>query len=388
MTNRFTLLLTAVLIIGTHILANAQCEAVSDCFFNDFEQETVQELPACWTVNKTPIDVFGVREGQENAHSGSQYILAYTLFRDGSIMYISIPQLQDIDGSYSARMFLQYAGLVVATGAPVEVAVPKYTFGTMTDPNDPLTFVALPGQPVIGTDFPDNYTEVTSGNIPATANAYFTIRTNATTQHTAMYIEDFSWEKTDDPACAQPVSDALSVQLASFEGQHAQGVNRLSWTTQQERNHDHFEIQHATSPDGDFAPIGQLISSDATQHNNYREYIFEDTPNVATTYYRIKSVAEDGTFDYSPVISVIADNDTTVRIFPNPVTDQLYINWSSSKEEVSIAIYDILGQLVQQQSISSGTDIQLSTSNLSRGTYLVRWKTTSGQEHSQTFVKR
>jgi len=70
----------------------------------------------------------------------------------------------------------------------------------------------------------------------------------------------------------------------------------------------------------------------------------------------------------------VAKETTTVNVFPNPVTDNLQITFSKlSKEKVSVALYDGLGNCVSSlvdENLSSGShSINVDATNLSSGIY-------------------
>lgn len=83
------------------------------------------------------------------------------------------------------------------------------------------------------------------------------------------------------------------------------------------------------------------------------------------------------------------ENNVNVRIFPNPATNQLFIN--TSLDIANIEILNANGQVVSADwKISNDNQIQLismNLSSLSEGIYTVNIKSVSGQTISRRFVK-
>jgi len=63
---------------------------------------------------------------------------------------------------------------------------------------------------------------------------------------------------------------------------------------------------------------------------------------------------------------------TPVRSYPNPVEDFLFINTASSNKTDAVFVYDMLGNLLLQESQSTNGLFTLKVSSLSSGPYLVK----------------
>lgn len=73
----------------------------------------------------------------------------------------------------------------------------------------------------------------------------------------------------------------------------------------------------------------------------------------------------------------------TFETFPNPASDQLNINWFNIdvNDEITIEVFDLNGRLIKKEEIeeTSNTEkITLNITTLTKGTYIVRFSTTSG----------
>jgi hypothetical protein len=80
---------------------------------------------------------------------------------------------------------------------------------------------------------------------------------------------------------------------------------------------------------------------------------------------------------------------TTTRVYPNPATDVLNIEVNASQaSEMSINVYNIMGQNVMSKTASINTGINrpsISTSELSSGIYFVTVKA-NGFENTMKFI--
>ena len=80
---------------------------------------------------------------------------------------------------------------------------------------------------------------------------------------------------------------------------------------------------------------------------------------------------------------------TTTRIYPNPVVDQMTIEVNAAQaSEMSISVYNLMGQKVMDKNVSINTGVNtptLNTSSLSSGVYFVTVKA-NGFENTMKFV--
>ncbi|WP_425075311.1 T9SS type A sorting domain-containing protein [Psychroserpens sp. S379A] len=86
----------------------------------------------------------------------------------------------------------------------------------------------------------------------------------------------------------------------------------------------------------------------------------------------VNTTIDLGTYEYNSTLGVgdVVLNENSVKLFPNPVSDRLFIKSTAQIE--SVAIYNINGQLVKQaNTINRGIDV----SNLNTGLYIIQIKT-------------
>jgi hypothetical protein len=166
---------------------------------------------------------------------------------------------------------------------------------------------------------------------------------------------NFSNIVTDDPDTGTPldttftpVFNPIPVTLLNFSAARHSGNVQLKWSTSQELNSDHFEIQH--SADGrNFTAIGNISAKGNS--NTISEYSFiHINPLPGLNYYRLKQVDKDGKFVLTYVRYVNFNNSDLqeIYVYPNPVIHHnltLQLN-KVDKGMLTISLYNSLGQVL------------------------------------------
>ncbi len=168
----------------------------------------------------------------------------------------------------------------------------------------------------------------------------------------------------------------LPVLISRFEGHRVNKQIDLNWTTAQETNNDHFDIER--SLDGvNYQAIGRVNSK---LHNTSlpTDYTFSDlNPANGMNFYRLKQVNADGKFNYSDIVSIKFDNPviSVLAINPNPVGKTLRIVCDANETTaVTCNIYNSDGRLVKTIAtnfVIGSNAISADVSSLASGTYFV-----------------
>jgi len=145
----------------------------------------------------------------------------------------------------------------------------------------------------------------------------------------------------------------LPVEWVTVEVEDKRGDSYITWSTANELNTSHFEIERSTNGktfDKIGEVLGQGISSDLV------EYEFIDYKSAkGVTYYRIKQVDLDGRHEYSKIISISREiDDSVVRLYPTQVVSDFYVE---SSAEVNVVIYDAVGNMVRKVNNATTVDI-------------------------------
>ncbi len=158
----------------------------------------------------------------------------------------------------------------------------------------------------------------------------------------------------------------LPISLTNFQVQYRDGANSLQWETAQEHNSQYFEVQH--SHDGrEFNALGKVDA--AGESNALRQYSFShDQPTRVTHYYRLKSVDRDGSFAFSPIVSVVNGKEADSMVaYPNPTQNSLTLQVIDRQQ--ATRLYDGQGKLVYSSTV---VPEQLEMSHLPEGVYVLQ----------------
>ena len=171
----------------------------------------------------------------------------------------------------------------------------------------------------------------------------------------------------------------LPVELSKFEVTPMEDAKaKLTWQTNSENNSDYFEIQRSREEDDNvFESIGRIdAAGDATWTI---DYAFTDESPILnqTSYYRLKQVDKDESFDYSPIQSVIVKSqETASSVFPNPVQSgkRLNIHFSNNNEQSGfVKLIDMQGKVVfvsKVEMLAGRNELSFDLPNLPLGQYL------------------
>jgi len=168
-------------------------------------------------------------------------------------------------------------------------------------------------------------------------------------------------------------SGALPIEFVSFDALPKGNDVELTWEVATQINNDYFTIEK--SKDGknwmDLAEIKGAGNTSETMYYTSYDY----TPNLPTTFYRLKQTDFDGAYSYSKTRIVTFENfaENTVLVYPNPTKD--FINIKAVDEELtSLKIYNSLGQDVTlSTTISKQTGkATVDLSRLASGLYTIK----------------
>ena len=171
----------------------------------------------------------------------------------------------------------------------------------------------------------------------------------------------------------------LPLDLLSFTGKRAGKDNLLQWTTAQEMNSHHFEVEQRTD-NSSFARIGTVAAKGNTVVQT--DYGFTHfSPPLGVNYYRLKLVDIDGKFSYSKTIAIKNDGAavTISSVYPNPFRDKIEVALSfAHAEKFTLNLYDDNGALTRTSTAMSTAGLNtISMSglrNLAVGTYFLEIK--------------
>jgi len=168
----------------------------------------------------------------------------------------------------------------------------------------------------------------------------------------------------------------IPVELTSFSASSVDGNTTLNWTTATELNNLGFEIEKSFNNEK-FEKIGFVPGYGTTTESKSYNFFISNLPSQKT-YYRLKQVDLDGTFEYSSSVEV--DGVTPAEFglkqnYPNPFNPSTKIGFTLPTESnVKISVYNLIGQKVADvvnSKFNAGThSVDFNAENFSSGIYL------------------
>ncbi|MEM9259603.1 MAG: T9SS type A sorting domain-containing protein, partial [Bacteroidota bacterium] len=161
----------------------------------------------------------------------------------------------------------------------------------------------------------------------------------------------------------------LPLDLLSFTGEARDKANLLAWTTANEEDFSHFEVERSSAEAGAQRPdssadrweiVGEVLSS-----ADEWSYSFED--DAHTAYYRLKLIDLDGTFSYSEVVYLenFSGGDAgAMTVYPNPSTGRFTVDLSEAGLPANgggeLRLVDLQGREIWSRKVSLDHAIELS----------------------------
>jgi hypothetical protein len=169
-------------------------------------------------------------------------------------------------------------------------------------------------------------------------------------------------------------NSTLPLTLQSFSGASSGRSNLIKWKTANEENIDMFIVERSANGIN-FSPIGQVSPVNNNSGSTY-QWSDDNLGGISKYYYRLLIREHNGANRYSPIILIKENNRSeSFTLYPNPATDQVFINSSSSI--IKIEIVNIHGQVIY-----TSTTVNLANpipvKNIPRGTYIIKAYTASG----------
>jgi hypothetical protein len=185
----------------------------------------------------------------------------------------------------------------------------------------------------------------------------------------------------------------LPLTWLSFQGKAIQNTIYLQWTTSQEVNTSHFEVEY--SKNGiDYQVLAKINTYNLLTPN---EYAYTHTsPTETNNYYRIKQIDTDKKFSYSKIIAVKMENIDKNRlsfianVFPNPAKDQLLVTFQTPINPNTLyQLIDLQGRVQQQyQFDNTETKVILPLPKMSAGLYILQITSENFTEKHKIYIQQ
>ena len=165
----------------------------------------------------------------------------------------------------------------------------------------------------------------------------------------------------------------VPVELLSFTGEQIKNEHILHWSTSQEQNSSHFDLERSADS-RHFSALGTITAAgnSATQRNyNYTD----ELPMQGDNFYRLRMVNTDGSAKYSNIILLKRLGNAVISIYPNPTarTLKVMLNGVANNSKLTATIFDINGKYVQGKVLmQAGASLEFDVEHLARGMYMLK----------------
>lgn len=129
----------------------------------------------------------------------------------------------------------------------------------------------------------------------------------------------------------------------------------------------------------------QLTASGASTYTWNQNLLMGSTQNVTpqeTTLYQVVGKDTNGCTDTATVEITVQEcagieneSEATIRVFPNPTNDFIYLDQLPTVEPIAIFLSDVRGKIIQKMNISGVSSAQMKLHTIESGMYLLHVKT-------------
>ncbi len=179
-------------------------------------------------------------------------------------------------------------------------------------------------------------------------------------------------ERIQQLVCIPGTCTVLPLQLLEFEGKVKQISNLLEWKTTAEDGLLHFLVQRSANA-RDFDSIGIVHPQNVVGLHKYS--LHDNHPLTGVSYYRLKMVNKDGSFEFSKVIRFFRPDFQLLRLYPNPAVTMTRLLFKSSGNIMyTWQLQDITGKVLRTQtftSVNGNNTVLIPLNDLASGAYLI-----------------
>ena len=183
---------------------------------------------------------------------------------------------------------------------------------------------------------------------------------------------------TDDGAGTLTLGAGLPIELLSFEADLNEKTRNvdLLWITLSEADNDYFTVQRSMNGHD----WSELMEVDGAGTSSIRLDYFEvdGNPLLGDAYYRLKQTDFNGSYSYSPIVSVSSILNSELTVYPSPVNggDNIVVLLPEGlNSTIEATIYSLDGKSVYQSLIHDLYSRQMILNipiDLSAGTYILK----------------
>jgi hypothetical protein len=177
---------------------------------------------------------------------------------------------------------------------------------------------------------------------------------------------------------------SLPVNLLYFTAIPQQNVVKIEWASSKAWDFSHYELER--SADGkDFEYLAHI---DAEENTDWVvNYAFEDLqPLSGISYYRLKAVDIDGSFEYKGIEVVQFVGAASLKAYPNPATNGTLNVWVEHGENARVSLKDNSGRTVYAGTMQNAPKA-IDTSSLQPGLYVLIVEAAGAARQTQVIIQ-
>ena len=148
----------------------------------------------------------------------------------------------------------------------------------------------------------------------------------------------------------------LPVDIAELRAAKRETEIDLKWTAFNESSVLAYDVERSGTSSR-FIKVGS-VPAVATGLNKFNYSWTDPSPLKGNNFYRLKSIDIDGSFEYSKILKVSFEGNSSIQITPNPVTGNLMqVQVNSDKSKILVLnLYDAMGKRLfsKQLSVQAG----------------------------------
>lgn len=164
------------------------------------------------------------------------------------------------------------------------------------------------------------------------------------------------------------ISGVLPVELLYFKAIPKENeVVELTWETAVEYNNNFFSVER--SKDGQLWELVKKVDGVGFSNKKTAYRTMDENPYNGSSFYRLKQTDYDGQFSFSD-IKQIELHSVGITIYPNPVSDELFVNIPTTNQMYFYTLYDTKGKELMTGRISNEQN-RIIINKLSPNTYFL-----------------
>ncbi len=182
------------------------------------------------------------------------------------------------------------------------------------------------------------------------------------------------------------ITVGLPVELTKFSAAKNGSAVKLSWTTASEQNNAYFNVER--SADGvSYSVIGKV--NGAINSSAVLNYSFNDnSPLAGKNFYRLRQVDLDGQFALSSIVSVNMSVNSSVSLYPNPVSNTALLQYPKAVKGAAYRVVAMDGRIMKSGILQeNSTQMNLNLGGLQSGTYVLIINN-NGEQYQQRIQKQ